>query len=92
MGITCGSFRPHYFSTTLQKRVGRSDQLRRRTSGPVRELFIANAGYWIDEFHLDGLRLDATQQIFDASEKYIVAEIAERGAGSGQGARHLHRG
>ena len=35
-------------------------------SGPVREFFIANAGYWIDEFHLDGLRLDATQQIFDA--------------------------
>ncbi len=26
-----------------------------------------NAGYWIDEFHLDGLRLDATQQIFDRS-------------------------
>ena len=31
----------------------------------MREFFIANAGYWIDEFHLDGLRLDATQQIFD---------------------------
>ena len=32
----------------------------------MREFFVANAGYWIDEFHLDGLRLDATQQIFDA--------------------------
>ena len=28
-----------------------------------------NAGYWIDEFHLDGLRLDATQQIYDASPR-----------------------
>ncbi len=36
-------------------------------SGPVREFFIANAGYWIDEFHLDGLRLDATQDIHDDS-------------------------
>ena len=31
----------------------------------MRELFLANARYWIEEFHLDGLRLDATQQIFD---------------------------
>jgi 1,4-alpha-glucan branching enzyme len=35
-------------------------------SGPVREYFIANAGYWISEFHMDGLRLDATQNIYDA--------------------------
>ena len=32
-------------------------------AGRVREFFVANAGYWIDEFHLDGLRLDATQPI-----------------------------
>ena len=38
-------------------------------AGPVREFFIANAGYWIDEFHLDGLRLDATQSIHDASRR-----------------------
>src|SRR5262245_15816404 len=34
-------------------------------AGPVRALVIANAGYWIDEFHLDGLRLDAVQAIRD---------------------------
>jgi maltooligosyltrehalose trehalohydrolase len=42
----------------------------------VREYFIANAGYWIDEFHFDGLRLDATQQIFDRSPRNVMAEIA----------------
>lgn len=47
-------------------------------SGPVREFFISNAGYWIDEFHMDGLRLDATQQIFDSSPTYICAEVARR--------------
>jgi maltooligosyltrehalose trehalohydrolase len=35
----------------------------------------ANAAYWIDEFHLDGLRLDATQSIHDASKPHILAEI-----------------
>jgi 1,4-alpha-glucan branching enzyme len=32
-------------------------------AGPVREFFITNAGYWIEEFHFDGLRQDATQNI-----------------------------
>src|SRR5262249_46216466 len=47
-------------------------------AGPVREFFIANAGYWVDEFHLDGLRLDATQQIFDQSAEHILTAIARR--------------
>ncbi|MDR0788538.1 MAG: malto-oligosyltrehalose trehalohydrolase [Gemmatimonadota bacterium] len=44
-------------------------------AGPVREFFISNAIYWLREYHLDGLRLDATQQIFDSSEDNIVAMI-----------------
>lgn len=47
-------------------------------AGPVREFFLANAGYWIREFHLDGLRLDATQDVKDASEEHILAVIARR--------------
>jgi maltooligosyltrehalose trehalohydrolase len=43
--------------------------------GPVREFCIANAGYWIDEFHLDGLRLDATQDIHDSSKEHILLAI-----------------
>jgi maltooligosyltrehalose trehalohydrolase len=45
---------------------------------PVRELFVANACYWLDEFHLDGLRLDATQQIFDESAEHVVTAIVRR--------------
>src|SRR5205823_4180399 len=44
--------------------------------GPVREFFRENAAYWIREFHLDGLRLDATQDIHDRSEPHILTEIA----------------
>jgi maltooligosyltrehalose trehalohydrolase len=39
----------------------------------VREFFAANARYWIDEFHLDGFRYDATQSIFDDSTPHILA-------------------
>lgn len=55
-------------------------------SAPVREFVRENAAYWIREFHLDGLRLDATQQIFDASEISIVAELtaASRAAAGGR--------
>ena len=45
-------------------------------SGPVREFCIANACYWIDEFHLDGLRLDATQDIHDSSKDHILRAMA----------------
>jgi len=48
-------------------------------SGPhsagVRELFITNAGYWISEFHFDGLRLDATQSIKDESPEHVISAI-----------------
>jgi maltooligosyltrehalose trehalohydrolase len=44
----------------------------------VREFFVRNACYWIAEFHLDGLRLDATQDIHDASPIHILAEISQR--------------
>ena len=44
----------------------------------MREFVLANVRYWIDEFHLDGFRLDATQQIFDASDDHILAALARR--------------
>lgn len=49
-------------------------------SGPVREFFLANAGYWIDEFHMDGLRIDATQNIYDKSppSNHIFTRIVQR--------------
>ncbi len=46
-----------------------------KNSGPVREFFITNGRYWIEEFHFDGFRFDATQSIHDASEEYIVGAI-----------------
>jgi malto-oligosyltrehalose trehalohydrolase/4-alpha-glucanotransferase len=47
-------------------------------SGPVRDYFIHNALYWIEEYHLDGLRLDAVHAILDDSPKHLLEELAER--------------
>ncbi|MGH7483835.1 MAG: malto-oligosyltrehalose trehalohydrolase [Longimicrobiales bacterium] len=44
-------------------------------SGPVREYFLANVRHWIEEYRLDGLRLDATQDIHDRSEEHIITAI-----------------
>ncbi len=53
-------------------------------SAAVREFFVTNARHWIEEFHFDGLRLDATQSMFDDSEPNILTELARtvRAAGS----------
>ncbi len=71
-------FAPHYFSERYKNEWGDALNFDGEFSGPVRELFIANAGYWIDEFHCDGLRLDATQQIHDVSERHLVADVTQR--------------
>ena len=44
----------------------------------VRRFIVDNALFWLSEYHLDGLRLDAVQTIRDTSPRHIVAEIAER--------------
>ncbi len=42
---------------------------------PVRDFYVHNALYWIEEYHFDGLRLDAVHAIRDDSETHIVCEI-----------------
>jgi maltooligosyltrehalose trehalohydrolase len=57
-------------------------------SGPVREFFIQNACYWITEFKLDGLRLDAVHAIYDDSPVHVLAELS-RQARIAAGARSI---
>jgi maltooligosyltrehalose trehalohydrolase len=54
-------------------------------SGGVRDFFIANARYWIEEFHFDGYRYDATQAILDESPTHILADIARAAREAGRG-------
>lgn len=47
-------------------------------AGPVRGFVIENALHWAHEYHVDGLRLDATHAVHDASPVHVLREIAER--------------
>ncbi len=72
-------YSPHYFTDRHANDWGDGINF---DDGPqsqhVREFFIQNACYWIDEFHLDGLRLDATQCIHDDSTPHLLAEMTAR--------------
>jgi len=72
------SFAPAYFTDRYANEWGEALNFDGPDSTAVREFFVANAGYWIDEYHFDGLRLDATQQIFDSSSDHVLAVIARR--------------
>jgi maltooligosyltrehalose trehalohydrolase len=58
-------------------------------SGVVREFIIHNALYWIEEFHMDGLRLDAVHAIKDESSRHLLDELADR-VRSSAGDRPVH--
>ena len=57
-------------------------------AGPSRDFFLQNAAHWIAEYHLDGLRVDATQSLYDASPRHILGEIVEK-AREAAGARSI---
>jgi 1,4-alpha-glucan branching enzyme/maltooligosyltrehalose trehalohydrolase len=59
-------------------------------SRPVREFFIHNALYWLQEYYLDGLRLDAVHAIIDDSSPHILVEMAERVRAQIDPQRHVH--
>jgi maltooligosyltrehalose trehalohydrolase len=64
-----------YFTNKYQNEWGQAINYDGPNSAGVREWVVTNAAYWAAEYHLDGLRLDATQQIFDASPENIIAEL-----------------
>ena len=70
-------FSPFYLTSKHKTDWGQAINFDGEGSGPVREFFRENAAYWIREFHLDGLRLDATQDIHDHSQTHVLAEMVQ---------------
>ncbi|MGQ0522831.1 MAG: malto-oligosyltrehalose trehalohydrolase [Betaproteobacteria bacterium] len=82
--------RDHFFSKRHQTPWGAAINFDGAGSRVVRDFFVHNALYWLEEFHFDGLRLDAVHAICDDSDPDILIELAEavrRGPG---GERHVH--
>lgn len=70
-------YAPQFFTGRYHTPWGNAINFDGPHSRTVRDFFIHNALYWIEEYHLDGLRLDAVHAIFDESEPDILVELAE---------------
>lgn len=71
------TFSDEYFTDRYPNEWGQAINFDGPGSRPVREFFVQNACYWIREFHVDGLRLDAVHAFHDASPIHIVAELSQ---------------
>jgi maltooligosyltrehalose trehalohydrolase len=76
-GNYLSQFSKSYFTDKYPAEWGEPIRFEGEEARPVRDFFVQNAVYWISEFHFDGLRLDATQSLFDSSKPHIIAELAE---------------
>ncbi len=75
-GAYQGAFSPRFFTDRHRTPWGAAINLDGPGSGAVRAHFVENALRWLDEYHVDGLRLDATHALRDASPRHFLAELA----------------
>jgi maltooligosyltrehalose trehalohydrolase len=66
-----------YFTNRHHTPWGQALNFDDRHSDEVRQFFIENALYWIDEYHIDSLRLDAVHAIYDFSARPFLQELAD---------------
>ncbi len=74
-GNYLGEFGP-YFTDTYRTPWGRAVNYDGPDSDEVRRFVLDNARYWVTEFHIDALRLDAVHGIFDFGARHLLAELA----------------
>ncbi|HEY0031962.1 MAG TPA: malto-oligosyltrehalose trehalohydrolase [Devosia sp.] len=75
MGDCFASYSEHYFTDRYENEWGPSFNFDGEHSHAVRQFITQNAVQWIADYHIDGLRLDATQALFDSSRDHIIAEF-----------------
>lgn len=56
---------------------------------PVREYFLTNARYWIEEYHFDGFRVDATSWLYSSTETHILADLTRTTKEAGGGKKTI---
>ena len=88
-GNFLGSYAPSFFTERHHNAWGAALNFDGPDSGTVREFFIHNALYWIEEYRIDGLRLDAVHAMRDDSSPDILEELSTR-VRAAAGDRHVH--
>ena len=71
-------YAPQFFNPAHRTPWGAAINFDGERSGIVRDYFVHNALYWLEEFHFDGLRLDAVHAIVDESRPDFITELAAR--------------
>jgi maltooligosyltrehalose trehalohydrolase len=87
-GNYLGAFSDDYLVREKENEWGSAINFDGPNSGPVREFFITNGRYWIEEFHFDGFRFDAVHAIRDQSKEYIIGAVG-RAAREAAGMRSI---
>src|SRR5262249_38468012 len=75
-GNYLGVYSPYYFSTRHHTAWGQALNFDGDHHHQVRAFFVENALHWIHEYHMDGLRLDATHAIKDDSRRPFLVELS----------------
>ena len=84
-GCYLANFTKDYFTDKYENEWGEAINFDGENAHGVRTFVLENAAYWIDEYRFDGLRVDATQSIFDESEPHILREITDAVRAAAQG-------
>lgn len=84
------SYAEHFFTEKHHTPWGAAINFDDTGSEAVRKFFIENALYWLEEFHMDGLRFDAVHAIEDDSPQHFLYELAETIRQTLPTDRHVH--
>ena len=87
-GNYLGAFSDDYLTRGNENEWGDAINFDGPDSAPVREFFITNGRYWIEEFHFDGFRFDALHAVRDRSNEYIIGAVG-RAARKAAGTRSI---
>jgi malto-oligosyltrehalose trehalohydrolase len=83
-------YAPEFFTDRHRTPWGQAINFDGLGSCTVRDYFIHNALYWLEEYYFDGLRFDAVDKIADDSNRHILIELAERIRNKVAGDRQIH--
>lgn len=83
-------YAPQFFTDRHRTPWGKAINFDGPCNRTVRDFFIHNALYWLEEYHFDGLRLDAVHAIADDSRPDILTELAETVGRKFDAERHIH--
>jgi maltooligosyltrehalose trehalohydrolase len=89
-GNYLGLYAPQFFTDRHRTPWGQAINFDGPCSRTVRDFFIHNALYWLEEYHFDGLRFDAVHAIVDDSRPDILTELAEAVRTKFDAERHVH--